>query len=153
MPDTTAGVVYEQAARAIEQQSRQLDELRSRTAVILAAAGVVTGFLGGPDAKSGLGAFGYLALAAFVVAALSSIWVLLPRWTAWSFSINAKRLLPFFLDETEPEPVESLFRYLATEIQDDYAENADELDRLFAGFNIACMALAVEVVLWFLDYL
>src|SRR5437899_1308463 len=65
---TTAGIVYEQAVRAVEQQARQLDELRTRTSVVLAAAGVVTGFLGGAAVKAGLGAFGYFAVASFVVA-------------------------------------------------------------------------------------
>jgi len=127
--------------------------LRTRTAVILAASGVVTGFLLGRAAVDArLGAFGYCAVAAFVVSALASVWVLLPRWENWAFSINAKKLMPYFLNEADPEPADALFKYLAGQIQDDYDENFKLLDKLYQWFTGACLALAVEVFLWFLAF-
>jgi hypothetical protein len=152
MSKSTSEIVYEQAVRAVEQQVRQLDELRTRAAVILAASGVVTGFLGRTPVESGLGPFGYLAIAAFAVSALACVWVLLPRWDCWEFSINAKSLMPFFLDETDPEHPDALFRYLADAIQDDFDQNKDLLAKLYSGFTVSCLALAIEIVLWFLAF-
>ena len=40
----TEEIVYDQSVRAIEQQQRSLDALRGRTAILLAAAGVITTF-------------------------------------------------------------------------------------------------------------
>jgi hypothetical protein len=148
MARSTAEIVYDQAVRAVDQQVQQLDELRNRTAVVLAASGVITGFLGRAAIENGLGPFGFLAIVAFVFSALLCIWVLLPRWEAWEFSINARQLVPYFLDEDEPETPDSLARYLADEIQDDYDSNSKLLERLYVGLNWACVALAVEVVLW-----
>jgi hypothetical protein len=39
MSKSTSEIVYEQAVRAVEQQVGQLDELRTRAAVVLAASG------------------------------------------------------------------------------------------------------------------
>ena len=150
MSKSTSEVVYEQAVRAVEQQVRQVDELRSRAAIILAASGVVTGFLGRSAVEAGPGPFGFLAIVAFVVSALATIWVLLPRWDSWEFSIDAKALAPYFLNDAKPEPPDALFKYLAHAIQDDFEHNRGLLDRLYVGFTWACCALAVEVVLWFL---
>lgn len=70
MAKSTSEIVYDQAVRAVEQQVKQLDELRTRTAVVLAASGVVTGFLGRTAIEAGLGPFGYCAVAAFALSAL-----------------------------------------------------------------------------------
>jgi hypothetical protein len=149
MSKSTSEVVYEQAVRAVEQQVHQLDELRNRTSVVLAASGVITGFLGRGAVERGLEAWGYCALAAFVTSALACVWVLLPRWESWEFSINAKKLTPYFLDEADPEPPDELFKYLANAIQDDFEQNANRLSNLYSGFTLACVTLAVETVLWF----
>jgi hypothetical protein len=87
-------------------------------------------------------------MTAFVVSALACVWVLLPRWESWEFSINAKELQPYFLDEDDPEPPDALFKYLSSEIQDDYEHNDGLLKSLFGGFTVASVALASEVVLW-----
>jgi hypothetical protein len=152
MSKSTSEIVYDQAVRAIEQQARQLDELRTRAAVILAASGVATGFLGHSAFAAGIGAFGYLAIVAFVASALAGVWVLLPRWDAWEFSINAKQLFPYFLDAGEPESAEALFQYLANEIQTDFESNSGLLGKLYFWFTVSCEALAIEVVLWLLAF-
>jgi hypothetical protein len=150
MSKTTEEIVYDQAVRAVDQQVRQLDELRTRASIILAASGVSTGFLGRTAVERGLGLFGYFAMLGFVASALACVWVLLPRWDAWEFSINAKELQPYFLDEDEPESPDSLFTYLAEQIQDDFEANSGRLEGLYMWFTWACLALAVEIVLWFL---
>lgn len=153
MAKTTHEIIYEQAVRAVEQQVRQLDELRARTAIILATSGVTTGFLGRAAQEKGLHEWGYAALVVFVAAAISALWVLFPRWDCWEFSINARTLKPYFLDEVHPETPEALFAYLADKIQDDYESNAELLSKLYAGFSVACCLLVVDVVLWFVAML
>lgn len=147
---TTAEIVYEQSVRAIEQQVRQLDELRTRAAVALAASGIVTGFLGRAAVERGLGAFGVFAIAAFAASAFCCLWVMLPRWYAWAFSINAKSLIPYFLNEADPEPPDTLFKYLADAIQDDFESNTRQLTSLYRWFTWGCVALAAQVGLWLL---
>jgi hypothetical protein len=111
---------------------------------------VSTGFLGRTAVDAGLGPFGYFALAAFAASALCCVWVLLPRWDAWEFSINARELQPYFLNKDDPEPPDALFEYLAEKIQDDYASNSGKLEVLYRWFTWACVALAAEVLLWLL---
>jgi hypothetical protein len=146
----TSEIVYDQAVRAVSQQERQLDEIHSRAAIVLAASGVVSAFLGRTVVERGLGPFGLLAILAFLASALACVWVLLPRWKCWAFSINAKKLMPYFLNEDAPEPAEALYSYLAEQIQTDYEENGSQLEHVYGGFALACAFLAVEVVLWLL---
>jgi hypothetical protein len=108
----------------------------------------VTGFLARATVQGGLGAFGGCAIAGFAVCALACVWVLLPRWEQWEFSINAKSLMPYFLNDAKPEPSDSLFKYLAEKIQDDFEHNADCMGSLYGWFTWACVALATEVILW-----
>ena len=150
MAKSTAEIVYEQAVRAVEQQAQQLDELRTRAAVALAASGIITGFLGRAAVERGLGPFGWLAILAFVVSALACLWVMMPLWDAWAFAIDAKKLSPYFLNKQEPEEPDALFEYLATKIQDDVESNTRQLAPLYKWFACACIALAVQVVLWLL---
>jgi hypothetical protein len=44
--ESTDALAYEQSVRAIEQQARMLDELRSRTGLLLTGASIVASFLG-----------------------------------------------------------------------------------------------------------
>jgi len=46
MDDTPYRLAYEASVRAIEDQARVLEDLRSRAATLVAAAALVTGFLG-----------------------------------------------------------------------------------------------------------
>jgi hypothetical protein len=147
---TTSEIVYDQAVRAISQQFDQLDELRARSATILAASGIVTGFLGDTAVKGGVDGWSGLAIFAFVVSAGCCVWILLPRFQAWEFSIDAKALMPYYLDEAAPEEPDALFKYLAEQIQDDFEHNGNALEPLYKFFVGACVALAAEVGCWLL---
>jgi hypothetical protein len=71
-------LAYEAAQRALDKQERPIDELRSRTGVLLAAASLAASLLGreafAGDPKDGLA---ILALALFLVAVAASVYVLL----------------------------------------------------------------------------
>jgi uncharacterized membrane protein YfcA len=73
-------LAYEAAQRALDKQERLIDELRSRTGLLLAAASLAASFLGreafAGDPKDGLA---IIALVAFLVAVAASVYVLLLR--------------------------------------------------------------------------
>lgn len=45
-PPSLAEIIYEQAQKALEQQERQVNELRQRTGTLLAAAALTASFFG-----------------------------------------------------------------------------------------------------------
>lgn len=108
----------------------------------------MTGFVVQTANDHGFGVCGVLAVIAFLVTACCCIWVLLPRWKSWEFTIDARSLIPFYLDDDEPETPEALYKYLANALQDDVEHNAEKLDGLFTWFTWAACALSVEVFLW-----
>src|SRR5205823_4513408 len=69
LADTTEEIVYSEAVRAIGQQQRGLDELRSRTAIVLAASGLIGGLFGRVAERDGIGAAGAVAIVGIVVVA------------------------------------------------------------------------------------
>jgi hypothetical protein len=73
-------LAYEAAQRALDKQERLLEELRSRTGLLLAAASLAASFLGreafARDPKRGLAA---LAVLAFLLAVGTSVYILLPK--------------------------------------------------------------------------
>jgi hypothetical protein len=81
-------LAYEAAQRALDKQERLIDELRSRTGLLLAAASLAASFLGreafAGDPKDGLA---ILALVAFLVAVAASVYVLLPKSEKFAFAL------------------------------------------------------------------
>src|SRR3954452_8633675 len=72
--------MHDTAVRALAQQEAALEALRARTGTLLAAASVIASFLGGQAiARNGLTAWVVLALSAFALVVLLSVYVLLPR--------------------------------------------------------------------------
>ncbi|HMJ94894.1 MAG TPA: hypothetical protein VK486_03530, partial [Thermoleophilaceae bacterium] len=67
MPSTPEELAYNEALRAIESQERMVNELRSRTGILLTGASIVTSLLGATALTAGkLDALGVTALVAFV---------------------------------------------------------------------------------------
>jgi hypothetical protein len=89
---------YELALRALAQQEHALTEIRARTGTLLTASSLIASFLGAQAiARNGLNLWIVLALVAFGVSVVLSVYVLLP-----------KEGLIFALDA--PETYEGLFR-------------------------------------------
>jgi hypothetical protein len=147
----TEKIVYDESVRAIEQQVRSLDELRARTAIVLAAAGVSSAFLGQAAIDDGVGAFGYFAIGFFVATALACVWVLIPRWGAWTFANSAEVLIREHIEVPERNNDRKLYRFLAEIHESHYDRNRDLLGPLFTCFWFACVALAVDILLWMLE--
>ncbi len=95
MTDSTEEIVYNEAVRATTEQEDSLDDLRSRTGTLLAAASLITAFLGSQAlarhpiisvvrgqrvVQADLDFLAWSAIAAFVAVAVFTIVILLP-WT------------------------------------------------------------------------
>jgi hypothetical protein len=71
---------YELALRALAQQEHALTEIRSRTGTLLTASSLIASFLGAQAiARNGLNVWIVLALVAFGISVVLSIYVLLPK--------------------------------------------------------------------------
>src|SRR4029453_10198508 len=79
---------YEAAQRALDKQERLLEELRSRTGLLLAAASLAASFLGreafARDPKRGLA---LAAVLAFLPAVGGSVYILLPKRNRFVFAL------------------------------------------------------------------
>ena len=131
-------IAYELAKQALREQDIGLDELRSRTGTLLAAASLAPSFLG---ARS-LDAVGFqwttvAALAAFAATAVLSVYVLFPR-RRLARSLSGPGVYEYFIAR-DIGPTEARCQ-LAYWMQDAYAVNLRVVNRLFWGFRGACLA-------------
>jgi hypothetical protein len=144
-PPSLAEIVYEQAQKALEQQERQVDELRQRTGTLLAAAALTASFFGAAAlGGDGIVAPVILAAVALAVTVLSGLYVLYPH--ELEFSADARRLYDdLVVDQDKPDRV--LLR-LAFGIRDTRERNGRVVDRLALCLAIAAIALVVQIVFW-----
>jgi hypothetical protein len=149
MPDTPEELAYAEALRAIESQERIVNELRSRTGVLLTGASIVTSLLGATALKRGnLDVMGGIALLAFTAIVGASVWIVLPRRKAWRFSLRATTLVEDWADEPRSGDLTAMTRFVATTLERNYDKNEDLLDGLYAWFTAAAVLLGVEVITW-----
>ncbi|MEJ7656890.1 MAG: hypothetical protein WKF33_07660 [Thermoleophilaceae bacterium] len=148
MADTAEEVAFDQSIRAIDRQQWSLDELRSRTGTLLAAAAIVASFLGAQALRgSSVDALAVSALVAFGATVALSLYVLRPLGGVWKFSLGAKTMLEDWADDPE-RTVADMHRFLAEMLEKHWDSNRKHLDRLYLVFCGAQLALALEVVLW-----
>jgi hypothetical protein len=139
-------IVYELALRSLDQQERELAELRSRTNTVIAAAALIASFLGAATIRenSGLGALTILALVVLVITGGLSLWVLWPRELRFAIDARAtyEDLYPLLDD-----PAEAQLR-VAYGGRDRYTRNKESIDQLELAFQAAVLMLGVQTVLW-----
>lgn len=147
MSGTDEDEILAEARRAITFQAASLDELRSRTGLLLAAASVSGSFLGAATAKSDgeLNFWGGAALVAFVIAIGCCIWVLMPKRKGWTFITSPTTLKNDWI-ETE-RSTESMKIFLATSLENHYDTNDRKMADLYVLFQIAAGSVAAEVIL------
>lgn len=142
--------IYQEALRSLTQQASVLDNLRGRAGLLLTAANVATAFLAttAVTARSTITPGGWLAIGAFVAAAILSVIVVMPQGS-WNFSFKATDMIA----KAESEPDKELTYYhrrLAQLNDDSYSKNQMKIDRLLQIFSVACVVVVVEIVLWVL---
>lgn len=146
MADTVERIAYQESVRGLEMQVRELDELRSRTGLLLAAASVVTSFLGAEVLKQdGMTTLAVLAILAFLGVVACTLVILSPR-TGWHFVQSAKKLLEDWTGEDSYGDFAAMQRFLAEHLEDEWDHNHEKLGRLYCLFQIAIGLLGVEIV-------
>jgi hypothetical protein len=156
MADTIGRLAYDEAKSAITAQASVLDGLRARAGTLLAAASLVTSFLGGqvlakPQLASGvvsrpsIGTEGWAAIVCFVGLAVLALAILWPY--KWRFVLSAGTIL----SNGESSDFEGAQKELAEYHETNHDLNEDKLGRLFWCFRFACALLVAETIAWILD--
>jgi hypothetical protein len=152
LPDTSglAKLSYELSLRTLSQQEASLNELRARTGTLIAAASIVTSFLGGAAiARDGLHVWSVLALVAFVTSIGLATWVLLPKENL-VFSVYGSALFESAI-EADIFEVGETHRRLAYWLDGFHDENEPKVSGLFVFYRWATAAMLVEVGFWSLQ--
>jgi hypothetical protein len=138
-------LAYEAAQRALDKQERLIDELRSRTGLLLAAASLAASFLGreafAGDPKDGLAV---IALAAFLIAVAACVYVLLPKTGKFVFAMVGAGLYEGLY--SVKDDLAEVYRRLAYDLDRFWDRNDVELQKLFRSFRLATLALSTEIV-------
>lgn len=137
-----AELAFEQSQRRLDKQERVLEELRARTAILLAASSLAASFLGREAfGDSGWDALAVAAGVSFLVTMLAAVYVLLPR-RRFVFSLIGSALYEQFYDLEQQE----VHRRLAYDLDRFWEENDLEIARLRWGVQLAAAGLIVEVL-------
>jgi hypothetical protein len=140
--------VFGQAARALTEQAQTLQDLRNRTGVLIAAAALITGFLGQPALDDGvLGFAGRLALLVFFAEVELSLLILWPV-TGWYSVFQTPKLLTDYLEADEPASMPEMHRELALHMDNGRKGNGRMLRKRHRILAVTVLLLGAEVVLW-----
>ena len=137
-------IAYEASQRALDKQERVLDELRSRTSILLAAASLAISFLGRSAVDTSVSAVALVAVLSFAVTIGASVYVLLPKSTFF-FAVSGTAVLEQLYEFRDDVP--EVRRRLVYDMQRLWENNDRAMQRLFQAFRLAAVGLVVEVVL------
>jgi cytochrome c-type biogenesis protein CcmH/NrfG len=142
---TLAELTYEQAHKALEQQERQVNELRQRTGTLLAAAALTASFFGAAAlGRDGVGIPVVLAGVALAVTVLSGLYVLYPH--ELKFASDARRLYDDLASDKDDS--ERLHLRLAFGLRDTRERNGLRVDQLVRCLAVSAVALVIQVACW-----
>jgi hypothetical protein len=135
-------IADEAAARALDKQERVLEELRSRTGVLLAVSSLAVSFLGRSELDQSRDEVVVTALAAFAISIGACIYIILPKSTLF-FALSGPAVFEE-LFEFRDDPAE-IHRRLAYDMHRFWEANDVVLQRLFLALRIAAVALIIEI--------
>lgn len=147
--DPLAKLIYDESVRALDVQSKALDELRSRTGTLIAATNIGSAFLGAAALKHhpatySLNLAGFVVFAAVIVTCLFILW---PR--GWQFAYEATDLDGAYIVKRE-DPTQAC-RSMAKGHTEHRKANRNKLKPRFIAFQLACIGLAADTALWLLS--
>jgi hypothetical protein len=160
MAETGIRAAYDESVRAITQQVGALDELRSRAGTLLAAASLVTSFLGGQAlagpalhgrmiVRATIDGWGWIAIAAFGGVFVLTLIVL---WTYnWKFSESPSGLIGIYESMDPVMSLEDAQRELALHLEENYDDNEKRLIWLSRCLRGAATLLTFEAIAWIID--
>lgn len=139
-------IVYELALRSLDQQERELAELRARTNTVVAAAALIASFLGAAAIREhgGLSLWSVVALVVLAATGALSLYVLWPRELSFAFDARRTYTELYGLLDT---PAEGQLR-VAYSARDRYIDNKQTIDALELRFQAAVLTLGLQTVLW-----
>ena len=137
-------LAYDEAVRALRAQSDAHSGLMQRAVTFLATSQVVTSFFGGQAVarNASPSSTGWLAVAAFLLAGVLSLYVLFPADLIFSPEISA--VVALIDDEGDP------YRELALELSSRHKANRAPLTRMQWIFRGSAVALLAEAFFWIL---
>jgi hypothetical protein len=161
-------ILFDEAVRALSAQKASVDELRTRSGVMLTGAGVVSAFLGSaaltafsdantrnatnrttdPPLLAG-GMYAGIVVAIVLTIAASAIFVLILRTKAWSFQSNTQLLLAEYIETEQPASPSEIRRSLAWYMHDAEEQNQATLGRLYKWFNRGAIVFIADLIVWF----
>ena len=154
-PDKSAELyqlAYSEAVRRLQGQETSVDELRTRAGTIVAAATIVTSFLGARFVDSGAtpSVLVWIALGAFVLCVALALTCLIPL-AGWRWYFGTRNLIRDYIEGSETLSLAEAQRDLALHLEDNYDHNARKLGRLYWVFVGSELALFIEVIAWLAD--
>jgi hypothetical protein len=151
MSDERLELVFDEATRAIELQSREVDEARARAGALLTAGAIVASFLGAQALEDqNPGNWGKAGTAAFILLVAVVVYVMFPR--RFSFVLGARHIIDNHIDtDDHPNDEDQLRWALALELEDMHDGNERTRKRLGSGLAVGCVALGVEVLAWLIE--
>jgi hypothetical protein len=148
--DRRIRLAYDESVRAIVQQQESLNSLHTRAGLVLSAAAVTSSLFATQILKHGSPTcLTWNALAAFVVVGVAAVYVLWPR-NGWRFSNDVTTLLSEWVDK-EDSSIDVMQRQVAEFNQGAWSHNQKMLGQIYGAFQVASIALGIEVVLWLID--
>jgi hypothetical protein len=145
--DPRVKLAYEESVRGLDMQNETLNELHSRTGIVIAAATVASAFLGAAALQRHppeywLNVLGLIAFAATTFLCLSVLW---PS-EDWEFSFDARELDDDYY-AVDADPTE-MCRAMSLSNAKSLEVNNEKLEQRFKMFRFACVALAADILLW-----
>ncbi|MHB1539074.1 MAG: hypothetical protein ACYCUM_09560 [Solirubrobacteraceae bacterium] len=145
--DPLAKLVYDESVRGLDMQSQSLDEIRSRTGVLIAAATVAAALLG-TSALTKHRVTYWANLSALTAFGLVVGFCLLVLWpgTKWAFAYNAGTLDDTYI-KNQIDATQAC-RSMARGRAEHRRANARRLRWRYLWFRLACLAMLADTVLW-----
>jgi hypothetical protein len=147
-------LAFQEGVRRLEHQESSVDELRSRSGTLLAAAALATSFLGAaalPDGEPWSLAV-MIAVSAFVWTIVACLIVLWPKQD-WRFVNDPTKVIGDYVEGDPPASIVEIHRDLALHAECNATHNHTKLRWLYWAFDAAALGLLVQVLAWLLAIL
>jgi len=145
--DPRKRLAFDQSVRALNLQSSVLDDLRSRTGILLTALSLSATFLGSRALDGGFSTWTRVAVGFFIASAGYCLGVLWPRGD-WGFALNGPAILGEYVQKQSSAGLDHMLVEIAEINQENWEQNAERLRWLFWCFRLAVLALVLQVPCW-----
>jgi hypothetical protein len=147
--DARYRLAFDEAVRRVQAQESQLDELRSRSGLMLGVTSAVTSLLGAlvlsrSDHSAVLATVGLIIYGVSAIAFGLVIW---PR-DGWNFQLSAKIIIDGWIEGDNPVEGDEFIKGLAIQMDENAAGNDQKIGPLWHWFELGAALLAAETVVW-----